>query len=76
MRGLHQLTFMEMWGEEARHQESESVLRPHSVNIHARRDTCLLTRLTYCFNKHNVPNLFYIFFLVFKGTVPNKSYHF
>ena len=35
MRGLLQLAFMEMWGEEARHQESECVLRPHSENIHA-----------------------------------------
>ena len=23
----------------------------------ARRDTCLLTRLTYCFNRYNAPNL-------------------
>ena len=30
MRGMLQLAFMEMWGEEARHQESECVLRPHS----------------------------------------------
>ena len=53
MWGLLQLAFMEMWGEEARHQESECVLRPHSENIHTLQyiylDTKLLEPVVYFF---------------------------